>query len=206
MECHYEACTTAQDARMRSSSIACGSGVCATMRGPPCEHIAVVQKEELETSDAKSECKTLNEAALQQLPFPPSTKTELMALHERHTNLIKRVSPETFLVQGEVSQQHQFGLLHVRFTKTKNSSPKFYCPCSSFARFPSQTAHSGGGTTPRLSKRCIHLYACLWAFASNEQLGAEFSMSSLLSTEHQGIRGNLTEKYCIDIIIACVFG
>ncbi len=55
------------------------------------------KKEELETSDARSKCLTLNEAALPQLPFPPSTKTELMALHKRHTNLIRRVSPELSL-------------------------------------------------------------------------------------------------------------
>ena len=188
MECHYEACTTARDARIRSSSIACGSRESATVSGPPCGHLAMVQKE-LETTDDESICLTLNETILHQLPFPSTTKEELVTLQQRHSTLIKRVSPETFLVRGEVSQQHQFGLLHVRLTKTANSSSKFYCPCSNFTRFPSQTAHSGGGTTPRLSKRCIHLYICLWAFASDKQLAAEFSMASLLSNEHEDTKG-----------------
>ena len=74
------------------------------------------------------------------------------------------------------------------FKKKKNSDlpapPTFHCPCATFRRFFSLTSHSGGGTTPRLSKRCIHFYVCLWAFASNENLAREFSR--YLSPEHAG--------------------
>lgn len=135
-------------------------------------------------------CPSLSEAIL---ALPPTVMEELKRLHDQNSKLVMRVSADTFLVRAEVSQQHQFGLIHVRLSNTPSeSSPNFYCPCSSFARFPSQTAHSGGGTTPRLSKRCIHLYICLWALASNVQLGTEYSITSLFPLEHKSTSTSAT--------------
>ena len=97
----------------------------------------------------------MNTSILQSLPFPPSVKDELQAMGEEFsTGLIQRVSEETFLVRDvKRMQEHQFGVLHMRFPKPKlqkaggpAAPPTFYCPCATFRRFSSLTSHSGGGT------------------------------------------------------------
>lgn len=53
MEYHYQGCTTAQEARVRSNSLAYGtqaSTVARSVRGRSCAHIAAVQKE-LDTTE-----------------------------------------------------------------------------------------------------------------------------------------------------------
>ena len=149
---------------------------------------------------------------LHTLPFPPIVRDELqLAAQKLNGNLIRRVSEESFLVQNvKRTQEHQFGLMHVRLSKTKGepSGLTFHCPCSTYKRcavhckctlndytmliacilsfrFSAQTAPAGGGTTPRLSKRCSYFYLCLWAVASDEHLSKEFP--GFVSQDYTGI-------------------
>jgi len=179
-KCHYDACKTVQESRMRSTTC---SDIQRNAFSGECEHVRKVQKES-PLQQSLYHPLHVNTSILQSLPFPPSVKDELQAMGEEFsTGLIQRVSEETFLVRDvKRTQEHQFGVLHMRFPKPKlqkaggpAAPPTFYCPCATFRRFSSLTSHSGGGTTPRLSKRCIHFYVCLWAFASNKNLAREFS-------------------------------
>jgi len=189
-KCNYDACKTVQESRMRSTTC---SDVQRKAFSGECEHVRKVQKESLLQPPSVCHPLHVNTSILQSLPFPPSVKEELQAMKgEFSTGLIQRVSEETFLVRDlKRTQEHQYGVLHMRFLKPKlqragdlPAPPTFHCPCATFRRFSSLTSHSGGGTTPRLSKRCIHFYVCLWAFASNENLAREFS--HYLSPEHAG--------------------
>ena len=173
-QCHYTSCKAAQDSRLRSVPLGSASS-CHT-----CNHIQWAQQPSINNNH--DTCLTLDLEKLPELPFPKKTREELELLfHTSGGSLLQRVSEEMFLVRNaQPTQEHQFGVLHVRFSlKSKNAAkaaapPMFICPCSAYKRFSSLTAHAGGGTTPRLSKRCIHYYICLWAFACNRSLAEEF--------------------------------
>ena len=112
-------------------------------------------------------------------------------MKEQAPVLIQRVSGNSFLIRDrECSQERPLGLLHVRFrapheqplpdnceprptTTAPEPRPSFYCPCRTFQRFSSLLP--GAATTPKLSRRCLHFYICLWAFACNSTLRDEFS-------------------------------
>ena len=178
-KCYYESCRTAEETRLRSTpgtdNIDCY-----------CEHISKVKQElgpALQLDDdvstkVKSTHLELNPRLLNEMPFPATVCENLQKMNSRGANLIQRVSEESFLVRDpKLTQAHPLGLLHVRFSKNKTPSsapPTFYCPCTVFKGF-SSTQSIGAPTTPRISKRCLHFYLCLWAFASNEKLSQEYS-------------------------------
>lgn len=191
-KCFYKECTTAPDGRERSANtpqLDCSGN---------CRHITTVQ-EELWFHEVDQ--LTLDVDALSQLPFPPSIRQELQKMKEQCPTLIQRVSGDSFLVRTrECSQEHPLGLLHVRFRVQQQPLPKseprpamgqpsFHCPCNTFQRFSSLLP--GPATTPKLSRRCLHFYLCLWAFACNSSLRDEFSFYlSGVDTEGEGARCN----------------
>ena len=186
-QCHYAPCKTAQEARLRSS--APFESQDTSQNSGKCEHIQTVYQDLLQQNSCDSTSEhnqiQLDVSLLSTLPFPQSVKEKMqeMTTHHANSRTIQRVSDETFLVRNaKCSQEHQFGMLHVRLSKAV--PPTFHCPCDTYRRYSSVTAHSGGGTTPRLSKRCQHFYLCLWAIASDVELSAEFS--HFLSKEHAG--------------------
>lgn len=192
-KCYYESCRTAEETRLRSTP---GTD-------SYCEHISRV-KQELRASpqpdDVESTHLELNPRLLDEMPFPATVRENLQRMNSRGANLIQRVSEESFLVRNpEMTQAHPLGLLHVRFSKNKTPSsapPTFFCPCTVFKRFSS--AQSGGApTTPRISKRCLHFYLCLWAFASNEKLSQEYSCFRLSQQFETGSQGKNPVSYIL---------
>ena len=184
-ECHHDNCKTAQDARLRSLSEA--ASVSNGMVAFQCEHIQHVQRLQSSLVACEDSPLHLNPEVLKKLPFPLAIQQSLQSKSQQTMNLIQRVSDETFAVGVEQTQEHQLGLLHVRFGKAKSTTPAtlptFYCPCTAYKRYSS--VHSvGGGTTPKVSKRCLHFYLCLWAFASAEDPSKEFS--TFLAEENRG--------------------
>lgn len=172
--CLYKDCSAAQDARKRSSAI----GV--TTPGVHCQHLQSVQEEISSEADGTFPAIHLHTDILPELPFPLSIKTDLLKLKESASFLIERVSSESFAVRDKgCSQEHPLGLLHVRFRKSDTSKhrPTFYCPCHVFQRFSAQL--TGPATTAKSSRRCLHFYICLWAFASKTYLAQEFSFFTM---------------------------
>ena len=121
---------------------------------------------------------------LSSFPFPTSvqqTLKEIVSSSERsEPAIIQCVSERLFVIRTpEKSFQTPLKLLHVRF----DSQNKFYCQCSQFKKTQQL---SSAPTAPKLSKRCIHLYICMWAFLSCPSLQQEFSMH--LHQLQQGIQ------------------
>ena len=199
-KCFYKECTTAQDARERSVStplLDCSGH---------CQHITTVQ-EELQWHEVDQI--TLDADVLSDLPIPLSIRQRLQQMNEEGPALIQRVSSDSFVIQSrECSQEHPLGLLHVRFRAQQPlpksgceprptvGHPSFHCPCNTFQRFSSLLP--GPGTTPKLSRRCLHFYLCLWAFACHSSLRDEFSFYlSGTHTEGEGIHDCVLCIYCL---------
>ena len=169
-KCFYKECNTAQDARERSAS--------TSKLECTCQHITTVQ-EELQWHDVEQ--LSLDTDVLSNLPIPRSIRRELQVMKEEAPALVQRVSSDSFVVRNrECTQEHLLGLLHVRFRAQQllpksgcEPRPSFYCPCHTFQRFSSLLP--GPATTPKLFRRCLHFYVCLWAFACNRSLRDEFS-------------------------------
>ena len=136
-------------------------------------------QEELQWHDVEQ--LSLDIDVLSNLPIPCSIRQELQVMKEEAPALVQRVSSDSFVVRNrECTQEHLLGLLHVRFRAQQllpksgcEPRPSFYCPCHTFQRFSSLLP--GLATTPKLSRRCLHFYVCLWAFACNRSLRDEFS-------------------------------
>ena len=137
-ECHYDSCKIAEEARGRSSIQNAENSLAH------CSHIALIKDEAHDTTAGSGPGVfppiALSADLLHTLPFPPNVREELqLAAQTLNGNLIRRVSEETFLVQNtKRTQEHQFGLMHVRMYKTKsgpNSSRTFHCPCSTYKRY-----------------------------------------------------------------------
>lgn len=111
---------------------------------------------------------------LSSFPFPTSVQQTLQEMVSSSENtepaIIQRVSEKSFVIRTpEKSFQTPLKLLHIRF----DSQNKFHCQCSQFKKTQQL---SSAPTAPKLSKRCIHLYICMWAFLSCPSLQQEFSM------------------------------
>ena len=134
----------------------------------------------------------LNPHLLDEMTLPATVRENLRLMTSRGTNLIQRVSEETYLVRSvELTQAQPLGLLHVRFSKSKtlnSAPPTFYCPCTAYKRLSSAQS-SGAPTTPRISKRCLHFYLCLWAFASSDKLSEEYACFHLCQKSQAGCQG-----------------
>ena len=187
-KCHAETCSAAQEGRLRSSASAdCNA---SKKQQQLCNHIQCVQTESVTREPTDESPLYLDPDALDTLPFPAKTREDLFSMHKNGKARILRVSEDSFAVRsGNISQEYPLGILHVRISKRlkfhkEKSGPTaseltnlppsqaIYCPCHSHV---SRQA-AGGPVTARLSKRCIYLYLCLWAFASNEVLAKEFYM------------------------------
>lgn len=182
-KCYHESCRIAEETRLRSTpgtdSMSCH-----------CEHIRIVKEglggllppshhgTSTQQQPESTRLLELNTHLLNEMAFPATVRENLRLMNSRGANLIQRVSEETYLVRNaELTQAHPLGLLHVRFSKSKklnSAPPTFYCPCTAYKRFSSAQS-SGAPTTPQISKRCLHFYLCLWAFASCNKLSKEYA-------------------------------
>ena len=131
---------------------------------PPCSHIKVAMQSSSQSLPLELKVETLST-----FPFPTSVQQTLKEMARSHSAIIQRVSEKSFVIRTVTkSFQTPLKLLHVRFDSENN----FHCQCSQ-----SKAQNLSSATTaPKLTKRCIHLYICMWAFLSRENLQQEFSM------------------------------
>lgn len=106
---------------------------------------------------------------------------------ETSGSIVQRVSKTIMAVKNKVSTKHPLGFLHITFyttsSKWKERDSYHFCTCSSSKN------HVKSGDTLKLPK-CIHYYACVAAFASDNKLSNEFSVFVL--------REKIPETYEID--------
>ena len=84
--------------------------------------------------------------------------------------IVQRVSKTIFVVKCAVSNKFPLGFLHCSVVETRNKSGalerKFVCPCRKLR--PTNS-------TEMSNKECVHFYACILAFISDEKFMNEFS-------------------------------
>lgn len=105
------------------------------------------------------------------------TKQEIWFLAtETPGPMVQRISKNVMAVKCKVSPKHPLGYLHFSFYMTKMKDRidyKFFCSCSSF-KAPSFNSNSDNETNLANARRCVHFFACICAFASDDKLIHEF--------------------------------
>lgn len=94
----------------------------------------------------------------------------LFSICSTQSPVVQRVSKTIFVAKCAVSNKFPLGFLHCSFVETRNKAGilerKFVCPCRKLKpAIPSETQ----------SKECVHFYACILAFISEEKFMNEFS-------------------------------
>ncbi|KAL6096563.1 uncharacterized protein ACO6RY_05863 [Pungitius sinensis] len=168
------------------------SSAAAASKQPPdslCAHI----KQAIECR-AFSTPLTLKSSVLDGLQASIQARKELwMLATESPGPLVQRVAKGTLVVKCHVDSQHPLGLLHLTVaagglvegakSERKGREPQhgvFHCACQAGARrskagvdaAPDSHPPPGG---PGPSQPCLHFYACVCAFASDEKLASEFA-------------------------------
>ncbi|XP_022252905.1 uncharacterized protein C2orf42-like isoform X1 [Limulus polyphemus] len=109
---------------------------------------------------------TLKNSVLNALPISTEIKQSIWLLAtETAGPLVQRVSKNTMVVKCKTSTKQPLGFLHFSFfgmSRTRDAQDRrFQCSCKTFKQ--------------EGQKRCVHFYACICAFASDEKLSEEFS-------------------------------
>lgn len=147
--CHYEECSEAFQARERSVG---------EMNEVECVHTSAAKAH----GTSKVGFTYLSFDILETIPFPPDVLANFKKYAESGdlSKFVYRVSEHNFVIREEAAD---LGALHVRIDKKKH----FFCTCSKFKRM---TSLCGATTAPKVSKRCFHIYLCLWAVFSDPTL------------------------------------
>ncbi|GAB1604005.1 uncharacterized protein C2orf42-like isoform X1 [Argonauta hians] len=116
----------------------------------------------------------LKNSALNSLQLTSETKQEIwMMATEIAGPLVQRVTKNIMVVKCEVNRKQPLGFLHFAFFETSRNRPqpehKFQCSCKAFKNYKIGLAKDDS------PKRCVHFYACLCAFASDDKLAEEFA-------------------------------
>uniref|UniRef100_A0A3Q0SD48 Chromosome 2 open reading frame 42 n=1 Tax=Amphilophus citrinellus TaxID=61819 RepID=A0A3Q0SD48_AMPCI len=120
---------------------------------------------------------TLKSSILEGLKASIQVKEELWRLAtESPGPLVQRVSKDTLVVKCHTDSHHPLGLLHLTVgaggpssEALKSERSLFHCACQVNTR-RNKASIDGAGGSP-----CLHFFACVCAFASDEKLASEFS-------------------------------
>ncbi|XP_028274358.1 uncharacterized protein C2orf42 homolog isoform X2 [Parambassis ranga] len=125
---------------------------------------------------------TFKSSVLEGLEVSIQAKEELWRLAtESPGPLVQRVSKDTLVVKCHVDSNHPLGLLHVTVSggrlleASKGDGGVFQCAC--------QPSPGSVTTLP-----CLHFYACVCAFLSDEKLASEFA--NFISYTCSGVQQN----------------
>ncbi|XP_023213638.1 uncharacterized protein C2orf42 homolog [Centruroides sculpturatus] len=135
----------------------------------PCQHIKASVNCDLEAQPL-----SLKNCVLNSLPISSETKQAIWLLATETTGpLVQRVSKHVMVVKCKPNIKHPLGFLHFSFLevtrKRVNPEYRFQCTCRAFKNFKLSLAKD------EVQKRCVHFYACICAFASDEKLSKEFA-------------------------------
>ncbi|KAK9532297.1 hypothetical protein VZT92_009687 [Zoarces viviparus] len=158
---------------------------------------------------------TLKSSVLEGLQASIQARKELWRLAtESPGPLVQRVAKHTLVVKCHVDSQHPLGLLHLtvgagglsegskseRKGREQQHDGVFHCACqvSSSSRKSKHGVDAAGGSTnshppslsPVASQPCLHFYACVCAFASDEELASEFT--AFIKYTPSGVQHNAT--------------
>uniref|UniRef100_A0A3Q3W3Y9 Putative treble-clef zinc-finger domain-containing protein n=1 Tax=Mola mola TaxID=94237 RepID=A0A3Q3W3Y9_MOLML len=139
---------------------------------------------------------TLKSSVLEGLQASIQAREELWRLAtESPGPLVQRVAKNTLVVKCHTDSQHPLGLLHLTVSAGGLSEGSkgerrgreqqhgvFHCACQLSSRKSKAGVDGAGGTNGSCpppgsvtSQPCLHFYACVCAFASDEKLASEFA-------------------------------
>lgn len=129
---------------------------------------------------------TFKSSVLEALQASVQAREELWRLAtESPGPLVQRVSKDTLVVKCHRDTQHPLGLLHLSVAQTetlKSDRSVFHCSCQLGGGRRKHGVEGAGGSvsslpaaSPASSQPCLHFYACVCAFSSNEKLAEEFA-------------------------------
>lgn len=161
------------------SSGSCSAPAClkAAARGAAenqCQHVKLALNCQSEATPL-----ALKSSVLNSLQAPPETKQSIWQLATEPTGpLVQRVTKSVLVVKRKGGQKPGPGYLHVSVgprTSTKApGEPRFRCSCRALRHGKGgeeEEEEEEEGTAPR----CVHFFACVCAFASDESLAREFA-------------------------------
>ncbi|XP_034402200.1 uncharacterized protein C2orf42 homolog isoform X2 [Cyclopterus lumpus] len=162
---------------------------------------------------------TLKSSVLEGLQASIQARKELWRLAtESPGPLVQRVAKDTLVVKCHVDSQHPLGLLHltvgagglseglkserkVREQQQQQVHAVFHCACQvGGGRKSKPGVDAAGGSAgshppspgPVAPQPCLHFYACVCAFASDEKLASEFA--SFIKYTPGGVQQNATSR------------
>nr|XP_054766503.1 uncharacterized protein C2orf42-like isoform X1 [Lytechinus pictus] len=131
-----------------------------------CQHVELAQK-----CTTEAQPLTLKNSILNSLPVSNEMKQAIWLLATETTGpLVQRVSKNIMVVKCKPQQTNHLGFLHFSFSESPKRKGcvehRFHCSCRQFKNF--KHAHEES------KKKCVHFYACICAFASDDVLAKEF--------------------------------
>ncbi|XP_045225088.1 uncharacterized protein C2orf42 homolog isoform X2 [Macaca fascicularis] len=145
-----------------------------------CQHIKLAVNCQAEATPL-----TLKSSVLNAMQASPETKQTIWQLATEPTGpLVQRITKNILVVKCKASQKHSLGYLHTSFVQkiSAKSLPerRFFCSCQTLK------SHKSNASKDEVAQRCIHFFACICAFASDETLAQEFS--DFLNFDSSGLK------------------
>uniref|UniRef100_A0A4X1WB28 Putative treble-clef zinc-finger domain-containing protein n=1 Tax=Sus scrofa TaxID=9823 RepID=A0A4X1WB28_PIG len=145
-----------------------------------CQHIKLAVNCQTEATPL-----TLKSSVLNAMQASPETKQTIWQLATEPTGpLVQRITKNILVVKCKASQKHSLGYLHTSFMQkiSAKSLPerRFFCSCQTLK------SHKSNASKDEAVQRCIHFFACICAFASDETLAQEFS--DFLNFDSSGLK------------------
>ncbi|XP_039095538.1 uncharacterized protein C2orf42 homolog isoform X2 [Hyaena hyaena] len=145
-----------------------------------CQHIKLAVNCQAEATPL-----TLKSSVLNAMQASPETKQTIWQLATEPTGpLVQRITKNILVVKCKASQKHSLGYLHTSFVQkiSTKSLPerRFFCSCQALK------SHKSNASKDEVAQRCIHFFACICAFASDETLAQEFS--DFLNFDSSGLK------------------
>ncbi|XP_042695477.1 uncharacterized protein C2orf42 homolog isoform X3 [Centrocercus urophasianus] len=147
-----------------------------------CQHVKLALNCQTEATPL-----TLKSSVLNSMQASPEMKQTIWQLATEPTGpLVQRITKSVLVVKCKASQKHSLGYLHASFAQKMSTKTlaehRFFCSC--------QTLKPGKAASAKeeaAAQRCIHFFACICAFASDESLAQEFA--DFLTHDSSGVKG-----------------
>ncbi|XP_068776961.1 uncharacterized protein C2orf42 homolog isoform X2 [Struthio camelus] len=148
-----------------------------------CQHIKLALNCQTEATPL-----TLKSSALGSVQASPEMKQTIWQLATEPTGpLVQRITKSVLVVKCKASQKHSLGYLHASFAQKVSAKSlaehRFFCSCQTLKSAKAGSAKEEAAA----AQRCIHFFACICAFASDEALAQEFA--DFLSYDSGGLKG-----------------
>ncbi|XP_045436825.1 uncharacterized protein C2orf42 homolog isoform X2 [Pipistrellus kuhlii] len=145
-----------------------------------CQHIKLAINCQAEATPL-----TLKSSVLNAIQASSETKQTIWQLATEPTGpLVQRITKNILVVKCKASQKHSLGYLHTSFVQKINAKSlperRFFCSCQTLK------SHKSNASKDEAAQRCIHFFACICAFASDETLAQEFS--DFLNFDSSGLK------------------